>query len=42
MAILQLHNGTHILLYRMSKRARRLQTDEVLETLDDNTVDIMQ
>ena len=31
MADLRLDNGTRIVLYRMSKRARRLQTDEVLE-----------
>ena len=29
MANLRLDNGTRIVLYRMSKRARRLQTDEV-------------
>ena len=28
------------LLYRMSRRARRLQTDDVLEMLDDNTLDM--
>ena len=39
MANLRLDNGTHIVLYRMSKRARRLQTDEVLEMLD-NTLDM--
>ena len=40
MTILRLDNGTRIVLYRMSKRARRLQTDEVLEMLDDDTVDM--
>ena len=39
MANLRLDNGTRIVLYRMSKRARRLQTDEVLEMLD-NTLDM--
>ena len=40
MANLRLDNGTRIVLYRMSKRARRLQTDEVLEMLNDNTLDM--
>ena len=40
MANLRLDNGTRIVLYSMSKRARRLQTDEVLEMLDDNTLDM--